>query len=275
MGEQDAKFVSRGYYSLVQYCPDPSRLEAVNLGVALLCPEQNFLRAKFSRRKTKLSQFFGVQDWEYLDLQMRGLSSRLEKELESIRKVEDFANFAARRADAIRLTPPRPMQVEDRAELVLDTLVQRLVASKAAQRSKAKVKAFRQELGREFENAGLANLVQRDVEVSAPLLPAKFEAPFAFQNGKLNLIAPRDFTGSSEKKIFDQVSVLAVQGGVLADYHDPKLGDLGLIVVGRFDESHKEDESRAHQVLQRQNVRLVTEATIPNLIEEIRAQAHN
>lgn len=172
---------------------------------------------------------------------MRGLASRLQKELESIRKVEEFADFAARRADAIRLTPPRPMQVEDTAEEVLDTLVQRLVASKAAQRKDAKGKAFRQQLGREFENAGLANLVQRDVEVSAPLLPAKFEAPFAFQNGKLNLIAPRDFTGSSEKKIFDQVSVLAVQGGVLADYHDPRMGDLGLIVVGRFGEAHKQD----------------------------------
>ena len=55
----------RGYYSIVQYCPDPSRLEAVNIGVALFCPEIKFLKASFGRRKTGVKHLFGAQDWEF------------------------------------------------------------------------------------------------------------------------------------------------------------------------------------------------------------------
>ena len=39
---------SKGYYSLIQYCPDLGRLEAANVGVLLFCPERGFL--KFSTR---------------------------------------------------------------------------------------------------------------------------------------------------------------------------------------------------------------------------------
>ena len=35
----------KGYYSLIQFCPDVSRLEAVNLGVILFCPGSAFLQA--------------------------------------------------------------------------------------------------------------------------------------------------------------------------------------------------------------------------------------
>lgn len=45
---------TKGYYSIVQYCPDPSRLEAVNIGLALFCPEISFLKVLFGRRKTKV-----------------------------------------------------------------------------------------------------------------------------------------------------------------------------------------------------------------------------
>jgi hypothetical protein len=37
----------KAYYSIVQYWPDPSRLEAVNIGVALFCPDQAFLKVRF------------------------------------------------------------------------------------------------------------------------------------------------------------------------------------------------------------------------------------
>ncbi len=30
---------TRGYYCLIQYSPDPSRLEAANVGVVLFCPK--------------------------------------------------------------------------------------------------------------------------------------------------------------------------------------------------------------------------------------------
>lgn len=35
----------KGYYSIIQYCPDLSRFEAANVGVLLFCPERAFLKA--------------------------------------------------------------------------------------------------------------------------------------------------------------------------------------------------------------------------------------
>ncbi len=48
----------RGYYSLIQFCPNPSRAEAVNLGVLLFCPEAGFIGARTSatnQRAAKLA----------------------------------------------------------------------------------------------------------------------------------------------------------------------------------------------------------------------------
>ena len=39
---------AKGYYCLIQYCPDLARLEAANIGVILFCPERGFIRAKIA-----------------------------------------------------------------------------------------------------------------------------------------------------------------------------------------------------------------------------------
>ena len=38
--------VTTGYYSVIQYCPDRSRLEAANVGVLLFVPAGGYLRAR-------------------------------------------------------------------------------------------------------------------------------------------------------------------------------------------------------------------------------------
>ena len=76
---------TRGYYSIIQYCPDPSRLEAINIGVALYCPELGYLRARFGRRKTRVRQLFGKQEWEFVELQRVALEARLARRDEEFR----------------------------------------------------------------------------------------------------------------------------------------------------------------------------------------------
>ena len=49
----------KGYYSLLQFCPDVSRLEAANLGVVLFCPDSNFLEAKTSRSVRRAEKLVG------------------------------------------------------------------------------------------------------------------------------------------------------------------------------------------------------------------------
>src|SRR5216684_2648897 len=117
---------TKGHYSIIQYCPDPSRLEAVNIGVALFCPELRFLRAQFGRRKTRVRQLFGKQDWEFVALQQSAIEARLAREQEAFERLEDFEAYVSRRANALTLTSPRPIKVEN-PEAELKSLLRRLV----------------------------------------------------------------------------------------------------------------------------------------------------
>ena len=44
---------TRGYYSLIQFCPDTCRLEVANVGVVLYCPEVSFLISKLPAATTE------------------------------------------------------------------------------------------------------------------------------------------------------------------------------------------------------------------------------
>jgi hypothetical protein len=120
---------TKGYYSIIQYCPDPSRLEAVNIGVALFCPDLRFLSARFGRTRTKISQLFGKQDWEFVRLQQSAIEARLAKEQQAFGKLEDFQSYASRRVNALTMTSPRPVKVAN-PDLELETLLGRLVGSR-------------------------------------------------------------------------------------------------------------------------------------------------
>ena len=126
--------MAKGYYSIIQYCPDPSRLETVNVGVALFCPELRFLRATFKRRRNRISQVFGKQDWEFIALQQTAIAERLARKKESFQTLEDFKAYVSSRANSLVLTHPRPVRVED-PDRDLNDLVGRLVADPAQRRA--------------------------------------------------------------------------------------------------------------------------------------------
>ncbi len=49
----------KGYYSLIQFCPDASRLESINIGVILFCPEMGFLDDKTSSNTRRAEKLVG------------------------------------------------------------------------------------------------------------------------------------------------------------------------------------------------------------------------
>ena len=67
----------KGYFSLIQYCPDTARREAANVGVMLLCPEAGFLDIKMATTNHRVRRFFGEEADDYLHLdQMKSALSR-------------------------------------------------------------------------------------------------------------------------------------------------------------------------------------------------------
>ncbi len=262
---------TKGYYSIIQYCPDPSRLEAVNIGVALFCPELRFLRAQFGRRKTRVHQLFGRQDWEFVTLQQSAIEARLAREQEGFEKLEDFEAYVSRRANSLTLTSPRPVKVEN-PELELKNLLRRLVGSQgdAAQRA-ARVS---KELEDFFRNAGVDLHLRRHVTVHPPSLPKPIRVPFAYQNGRLNLIEPVQFEGQTASTIFNRVSARAVEGQFLSDYKDPEFGSLSLVVVAKFAPEQENERQTAATVFEKHDVPMYTFGTLEPLIEDIRRHSH-
>jgi hypothetical protein len=52
---------TKGYYSIVQYCPDLSRGETTNIGIVLLVPERGYLSARNAGAVAKVHR----HPWEF------------------------------------------------------------------------------------------------------------------------------------------------------------------------------------------------------------------
>lgn len=122
----------RGYFSLIQYCPDASRLEAANVGVVLFCPELSFLEARTAHRNDRARRFFGSGTFNSQALRdaKRAIERRLAVERDYIRSLEQFEQFINTRANELKLTSPRPMKVGQPVK-DLDALFVELVGGRA------------------------------------------------------------------------------------------------------------------------------------------------
>jgi hypothetical protein len=105
----------KGYYSVIQFCPDLMRLEAANIGVLLFCPELRFLAARIARDNDRVRKFFGSQDldWQKLRLLKAAFEDRVAAEAETIRTLDQLQEFIDLRANQFRLTKPRSIRIEE------------------------------------------------------------------------------------------------------------------------------------------------------------------
>ena len=49
-----------GFYSVVQYCPDRFRAEAVNVGLVLLCVDPHAVRVKMTSNHDRVRKLFAI-----------------------------------------------------------------------------------------------------------------------------------------------------------------------------------------------------------------------
>lgn len=116
------------HYSLVQFSPDPSRMETVNVGVVLICPREHFANALFTRADERVARLFRADHQALLDLgaAKQALANRIRHTARELSSETGLAHFASTRGNDLILTPPRPMRAEDPA-LALQQLFDELV----------------------------------------------------------------------------------------------------------------------------------------------------
>ena len=261
----------KGHYSLIQYCPDPARMEAVNVGVLLFCPELQFLSVVVSRDNRRVQQFFGRKglDCQQLDLFKRGIEQRVGRESLKIHGLDDLQRFIDSRANLIRITDPIPMRVTD-PKTDLATLFGTLVGGDVEQQ-RAPKKQFRTVVAERLKRAQLGKKLRETVPVEVPFLKKPVEFPFGFQNGRFNLIQPVSFLAEDPDDAVRKAWSYAAEGESLYEQPHTKFGQLKLIIVGEF--HSKRDEARApiFKLLEKSHVRMVPDDGLDALIHEIMA----
>jgi hypothetical protein len=265
---------TKGYYSILQYVPDPERAEGVNVGVALVCPEKGFLRATTSRDNNRIRRFFKNQeiDLKRLSALKKAFEERVRAEAGRIRTLEDFQHFIDTRANQLRLTPPRPVKVES-PELELINLFESLVEDKSptdadhTTLSKTEIKNHFRELIRQY---GLSDKVREKVTYDLPVLGKSKVYPFGFRNGQPNVVNAVSFEAVNEQQTENLACRVVVEGQDLSRLPEP----VRLNVIGSFRPEQQDRAAHIRHLLEENNIALCTADEIEKLVEEIAATAH-
>lgn len=263
---------TKGYYSVIQYCPDASRMEAANIGVLLLCPDVGFVRARIADGNDRIRRFFRGQpiDLARVNAAKRAIEKRVEIDRANFRTPDDLIRFIETRGNDVVLTPPRSMRVLD-AEAEIDQLFRELVGGRAR---KGRRQPEMPELDRIFRQPSLQSRVLFDQTFSVPVLNRPLRVPYAFHNGVLNLVKPQRFSAEVSRATSAAMR-LAIEGDLL-HRHPTGNEQHKLIVVSDFEQSESVVplRQRVSKLFGEYHVRVVHSEQLTEFGREVESQAH-
>jgi hypothetical protein len=261
-----------GHYSLIQYCPDPSRAEAANVGVLLFCPSLDFIAARTASDNDRIRRFFGGRtvDLDRINVMKRSIERRLRVESGRFRTLDDLQRFVESRGNDIVLTAPRSMKVLD-PEKDLSSLFAELVGGRARAE---KLRVLLPELEAPFARLQREGRAWTNQRVKVPVLGTTLKAPYAYRNGVMNLIRPEAFA-VGEDKARHRASYLAIEGDLLRKHPQEAGGEYKLVVVSAASEgSAPAREEIVAPLFDEYGVRFVRRAEIPQFVADVQRDAH-
>jgi hypothetical protein len=256
-----------GYYSLIQFFPDPSRLEGVNIGVAVYSATQKKLHVRISQSNHRIRRFFGNQDWTFINRAKKAIANQLRNQ--QFASITDLEGYISKRANSIQLTPPRSMRVCD-IEADLARLFDQLVGKESIDRSHRIGGSLKERL----LDAGVTNLVKKSVNVQIPNLKRSIRVPYAYQNGRFNLITPVQFDHDTD--VLAKTGKNAIEGQLLYDDRNAEFGEMRLVVVANFDDGiENSTRDLVRKIFDSHSVALYTLENLDPLLDDIKRSAAN
>lgn len=258
----------KGWFSIVQFCPDPNRLESANIGVLLFCPALDFLNVRMASDNRRIGKFFGSRDFDLAIVNSfkKGLEERLRKEHDQIVDHQQLLDFVDRRANQIRISPPRSIRVTQPPQQ-LDDLFAELVGESRRRDTRVKDR-----LERSFAQPEIEPKLYKSVAITVPIDGRQMQVPFAFQNGRFNLIQPVRFQSENPLQTAYRY---AVEGDSIYETEHDKFGKLKLLVVGSFHSRSDENKQIVSRVLENHHVTLYAMEELDKLIHEILVTGKN
>lgn len=268
--------MARGFYSVVQYCPDVFRDEAVNVGLVLLRIEPHELRVRMTNHYQRVKKLFGTPSDEVknLKLSVHGMTSRIEKSVEELKTAEDLAAFAASRGNALRLTEPRLAKLDD-FEADFDRLFAKLVEEQStlelAKASPAEV--LPPSLNDVFYRLSERGKMWDPKPIRVPISNRRLDVPYAFRNGVVNLIAPEVFYPG--KRGENRAATLAIDGQLIQKHRiDGEAHKLIVVSTQENEKQRKEITDHVEPMFRELGVRLVRPSEAEAFAAEVEASAH-
>jgi hypothetical protein len=261
---------TKGYYCLVQYCPDIARAEAANVGVVLFAPEHKFIRARVSDNNKRIRKFFGdeADNYQHLNAMKNALVQRIEVEKAEFGLLENLQQFVEKRANKVILTNPKPVKVFNPEE-DLNALFQELVEHPVKDLAVRAELTLRKRLDNVLGDAALKNYLRRDLAFDVPTLKDKLTVPYGFQNGRFNLIQPIEFEQQKRGYIINAAYKYAFEGSYIYKHPDQRFGPMQLFIVVDFAEANKDMAPKVDTIFQESNVRMFSADNMEILKQDI------
>jgi hypothetical protein len=259
---------ARGWYSLIQYCPDPSRAEAANIGVLLFSPERAFIEARTAEGNDRIRRFFGRESFDphQINVAKKSIEERLRADRDRFRSLDDLQRFIDTRAQDVLITPPRPVRVED-LDRDLDDLFDELVGGRAR---RTPVNSTLTLLRETFERLQSTKRVFLKPKYTVPVIEREINVPFAYQNGVLNLIRAEPFP-DLEKSAIGTALRLAAEGDLI-ERHSAATGmPAKLIVISVADDapSRAAIDERLERLFLEFQVRFVRQSRVSEFVRQV------
>jgi hypothetical protein len=195
----------------------------------------------------------------------------VEVDREAFQSLEDLQHFVDTRANALKLTAPRPVKVVDPADL-LQRLFEELVGGRARRKPAT---AFPPELAQTFRRLKQEGRAELNLRVEIPILRRELRVPYAYRNGVWNLVRPKVFS-SDEGAAIAQAQQLAVDGDLLQRKDACADGERRLVVLTAFEPTRDMNdlESRITGLFDAYDVRSVRQRDVRDFMAEVESQAH-
>jgi hypothetical protein len=106
---------TKGFFSIVRYCPDLARGEFANVGIVLVVPELAFFGIRFSDDNEGPRQRFGKNAFDdtRLTVAKRSLEGRLREEGKSWTNADELLTFGKKEGNHLLLSAPRTILAVD------------------------------------------------------------------------------------------------------------------------------------------------------------------
>ena len=260
----------KGYYSVIQYNPDPSRAEAANVGVVLFCPgDEPLILAKRSEKLSRVKMFFRPEVdklWRIADAVNANIT-RLTLKKSEYRSVEEFEQFVRTLANDIKMTLPRVVAVTD-AVVDLERLFIELVEMPVAE-SLRTAEVLPTAINEVFVELARQNKVKRPGRIVVPVINRRINVPYAYRNGALNLVKPT--TISQSVNVDDGIIRLAMEGDLIN--RNKVDGEERKLIVVSAASNRAEDEKRVAPLFREYRVLFVPQNDAIAFADRIRSEA--